>query len=64
MKLLRVDVNNKEGTCRQASQRQGLKTSVNDDREKERAQDMEFRNQMVKERGSSIDKIEQKQLVD
>ena len=52
-KLSRVDAINKEGACTLALQRQGLKMSVNDDGEEERAQDMESRNQMVKVRGAA-----------
>ena len=52
-KLSRVDAINKEGTYTPASQRQGLKMGANKDGEKERAQDMESGNQMVKERGAT-----------
>ena len=38
-KLSRVDAINKEGTCTPALQRQGLKTSANDNGEEERARD-------------------------
>ena len=52
-KLSRVDVINKEGTCTLASQRQGLKTSADDNGEEERARDIESQNQMVKVRGAA-----------
>ena len=52
-KLSRVDAINKEGTCTLASQRRGLETSADDDREEERARDMESGNQMVKKRGAA-----------
>ena len=52
-KLSRVDVINKEGACTLALQRQGLKMGANKDGEKERTQDMELGNQMVKERGAA-----------
>jgi hypothetical protein len=45
-KLSRVDVINKEGKGTLASQRRGLKMSADDDREEERARDMESGNQM------------------
>ena len=43
----------KESTYTPALQRQGLKMGANKDGEKERAQDMESGNQMVKERGAA-----------
>ena len=52
-KLSTVDAINKEGAYTPASERQGLKMGANKDREKERARDMESRNQMVKERGAA-----------
>ena len=63
-KLSRVVPINKEGTCTLVSQREGItctqvsereeiETSAKDHGEEERAQDMESRNQMVKERGAA-----------
>ena len=52
-KLSRVDVINKEGACTLALQRRGLKISRDDNREEERAQDMESGNQMVKVKGGA-----------
>ena len=52
-KLSTEDAINKEGAYTLALERQGLETGVNKDGEKERAQDMESGNQMVKERGTA-----------
>ena len=63
-KLSRMVPINKDGACTPASQRQGLactlalqrqgiEMSANDDGEEESAQDMESRNQMVKEKGAA-----------